>query len=135
MTDRVDTKLAELGLTLPEAAAPVASYVPLVEVNGLIHLSGQLPSLAALTGLPPAIDRVIARGMATDPQARYPTSADLLGVLVHIPTAHRQIKRCHQLLDGVIPNRTHIGNRDPVTPGHILRSAVLHHLANRTWDK
>ena len=43
MTDRVDTKLAELGLTLPEAAAPVASYVPLVEVNGLIHLSGQLP--------------------------------------------------------------------------------------------
>lgn len=43
MTNRVDTKLAELGLTLPEAAAPVASYVPLVEVNGLIHLSGQLP--------------------------------------------------------------------------------------------
>ena len=43
MTDRIDTKLAELGLTLPEAAAPVASYVPLVEVNGLIHLSGQLP--------------------------------------------------------------------------------------------
>lgn len=43
MTDRIERKLQELGLTLPEAAAPVAAYVPLVEVGGLIHLSGQLP--------------------------------------------------------------------------------------------
>ena len=43
MTDHIDRKLEELGLKLPEAAAPVASYVPLVEANGLIHLSGQLP--------------------------------------------------------------------------------------------
>ena len=43
MTDRIDRKLEELGLTLPEAAAPVASYVPVVEANGLLHLSGQLP--------------------------------------------------------------------------------------------
>ena len=43
MTDRIDRKLAELGLTLPEAAAPVAAYVPIVETGGLLHLSGQLP--------------------------------------------------------------------------------------------
>lgn len=36
-------RLKELGITLPSAAAPVASYVPAVEVNGLLHLSGQLP--------------------------------------------------------------------------------------------
>jgi len=35
-------RLAELGLTLPEAAAPVASYVPAVEANGLLHISGQV---------------------------------------------------------------------------------------------
>ena len=39
----IDTRLAELGIALPEAAAPVAAYVPAVEVNGLVHLSGQLP--------------------------------------------------------------------------------------------
>lgn len=39
----VEAKLAELGLTLPEAAAPVAAYVPTVEVGGLLHISGQLP--------------------------------------------------------------------------------------------
>jgi len=43
MTTRIDAKLAELGLTLPQAAAPVAAYVPVVEAGGFAHLSGQLP--------------------------------------------------------------------------------------------
>jgi enamine deaminase RidA (YjgF/YER057c/UK114 family) len=36
-------RLANLGITLPEPAAPIAAYVPTVEVNGLLHISGQLP--------------------------------------------------------------------------------------------
>ena len=43
MTDAIDAKLAELGLSLPEAAAPVAADVPAVEAGGLLHVSGQLP--------------------------------------------------------------------------------------------
>lgn len=43
MTTRIDAKLAELGLSLPEPAAPVAAYVPAVEAGGLLHISGQLP--------------------------------------------------------------------------------------------
>ncbi|PZQ63030.1 MAG: hypothetical protein DI544_02300 [Sphingomonas taxi] len=43
MTDRIDRALAELGLTLPQAAAPIAAYVPVVEAGGLLHVSGQLP--------------------------------------------------------------------------------------------
>ena len=43
MTTHVDRKLEELGLTLPEAAAPVAAYIPVVEANGLLHVSGQIP--------------------------------------------------------------------------------------------
>lgn len=39
----IDRKLADLGLTLPAAAAPVAAYVPTVEAGGLLHVSGQLP--------------------------------------------------------------------------------------------
>jgi len=37
------TRLAELGITLPKAAAPVASYVPVVVHGGFAHVSGQLP--------------------------------------------------------------------------------------------
>ena len=43
MTTAIDRKLADLGLTLPEAAAPIAAYVPAVEAGGLLHISGQLP--------------------------------------------------------------------------------------------
>lgn len=39
----IDTRLAELGLALPEAAAPVAAYVPVVVAGGIAHVSGQLP--------------------------------------------------------------------------------------------
>ena len=36
-------RLTELSITLPEAAAPVAAYVPTVLAGGLLHVSGQLP--------------------------------------------------------------------------------------------
>lgn len=39
----IDARLAELGIELPPAAAPVAAYVPVVIAGGLAHVSGQLP--------------------------------------------------------------------------------------------
>src|SRR3546814_10562457 len=39
----LSAKIAELGLELPKPAAPVAAYVPVVEHNGLLYVSCQLP--------------------------------------------------------------------------------------------
>ena len=39
----IQAKLAELGLTLPEAALPVAAYVPAVRTGNLVFTAGQLP--------------------------------------------------------------------------------------------
>jgi len=39
-------RLAELGLRLPPVAAPLAAYVPAVQVGELIYSSGQLPTVA-----------------------------------------------------------------------------------------
>lgn len=39
----IDMHLRESGIILPEPAAPVASYVPVVIHGGLAHVSGQLP--------------------------------------------------------------------------------------------
>jgi enamine deaminase RidA (YjgF/YER057c/UK114 family) len=38
----IDQRLTELGITLPQPAAPVAAYVPSVEHGGLLHISGQI---------------------------------------------------------------------------------------------
>ena len=38
----IDEKLAELGLTLPQPAAPVAAYVPVVIAGGMAYVSGQV---------------------------------------------------------------------------------------------
>lgn len=40
---RVEARLAELGLTLPGVAAPVAVYVPAVVSGNHVYTSGQLP--------------------------------------------------------------------------------------------
>ena len=47
---RIESRLSELGLTLPSPPAPVASYVPFVALNGLVHVSGQV-SMAADGGV------------------------------------------------------------------------------------
>lgn len=39
----IEARLAELGIVLPAAAAPVASYQPVVVTGGLAYVSGQLP--------------------------------------------------------------------------------------------
>jgi enamine deaminase RidA (YjgF/YER057c/UK114 family) len=49
----VEDRLAELGLEVPDVAAPVAAYVPVVQDGSLVFTSGQLPVVAgklAVTG-------------------------------------------------------------------------------------
>lgn len=43
MSHDVESKLEAMGLTLPEAPAPIASYVPAARTGKLIFVSGQLP--------------------------------------------------------------------------------------------
>ncbi len=38
----IEKRLAELGVVLPDAAAPAANYVPFVQVGDLLHISGQV---------------------------------------------------------------------------------------------
>ena len=47
MAGRVDARLNDLGIELPEIQAPWANYVSVVVSGALVYLSGQLPSLGA----------------------------------------------------------------------------------------
>lgn len=43
MGGRYEHKLAELGISLPDAVAPAANYVPARRVGNLVYVSGQVP--------------------------------------------------------------------------------------------
>ncbi len=49
---KFETKLAEMGVTLPDAPAPAANYVPYVQVGDIVYVSGQISQDASglLTG-------------------------------------------------------------------------------------
>ena len=42
MAGKIDARLAELGITLPEAAAPAANYVPYAVSGALVFVAGQI---------------------------------------------------------------------------------------------
>ncbi len=54
MSETIEKRLNDLGVTLPVAAAPAANYVPFVKSGNLLFPSGQLPikdGKLAVTGL------------------------------------------------------------------------------------
>ncbi len=45
MDGKIDARLRELGIDLPEALTPVANYVPYVVTGNLVFVSGQIPRI------------------------------------------------------------------------------------------
>jgi len=78
MAGEAENKLAELGITLPEAAAPVANYVPYVKTGKLLFISGQIPirggALIASGKVKPLMDSRFPLHEAAEAHRRMETS-------------------------------------------------------------
>jgi enamine deaminase RidA (YjgF/YER057c/UK114 family) len=57
---RIDNRLAELGITLPEAAKPVANYVPWVRTGNLVFISGQGAFMSGKVYYPGALGKDVS---------------------------------------------------------------------------
>ena len=75
---QVEAKLAELGITLPTPAAPVANYVPFVRTGNLVFLSGHV---AKRDGKPWVGQLGLDMDTATGQQAARAVAIDLMGTL------------------------------------------------------
>lgn len=62
----VADRLAELGLTLPQVAAPVAAYVPAVRSGAHVWTSGQLPFVAGALPVTGKVGAEVGAATATD---------------------------------------------------------------------
>jgi len=83
---RVEARLQELGLTLPEPVRPVANYVRYVQTGNLLFISGTGPGSSAPTGKVGA-DLTVEQGYAVAREvglAILATAKDALGDLDRI---------------------------------------------------
>jgi enamine deaminase RidA (YjgF/YER057c/UK114 family) len=82
MTGRIAQRLAALGLTLPPAQPPVATYVPFVITGNLVVVSGQLPMIDGKLGWSGKLG-----GAVTEDDGKQAARQCLLNVLAHLDTA------------------------------------------------
>lgn len=89
MPNAIEARIAELGLTLPDAPAPAANYVPFVQTGSLVFISGQISSgpdglicgtLGADTSVEEGVNAARACGLALIAQLRAACGGDLTRV-------------------------------------------------------
>lgn len=89
MSNPIEARIAELGLTLPDAPAPAANYVPFVQSGSLVFISGQISSgpdglICGKLGDSVALDDGVAAaracGLALIAQLRAACAGDLTRV-------------------------------------------------------
>jgi enamine deaminase RidA (YjgF/YER057c/UK114 family) len=93
----VTDRLAELGLSIPEVAKPVASYVPATIAGNLVFTAGQLPFVG---GQLPATGQVGAEVSADDAKAYARTA--VMNALAAVETAIGSVDRITRIVKLVV---------------------------------
>lgn len=92
----VATRLAELGLTLPPVAPPVAAYVPAVRAGDLVWTAGQLPLVG---GVLPETGKVGAgEGLVTPERAKELAGTCALNALAAIAAQVGSLDRVRRIV-------------------------------------
>lgn len=127
MTNPIDARLAELGITLPVAAAPAANYVPFVKSGNLLFLSGQLP----MEGGKIAVSGLLGRDVALEAGQR---AAELCAINI--------LAQARAALDGdltrivrVVKLMGMVASTPDFTDQHLVMNGCSNLIANVLGDK
>lgn len=93
MAGRIEAKLAELGIELPQAMPPIATYVPFVATGNLVVVSGQLPAKdgkVAATGK-------LNRWSSIDEGVKA-ARLSFINVLAHLKSSCGELDRVHRVV-------------------------------------
>ncbi len=92
----VAARLAELGLTLPPVAPPVAAYVPAVRAGDLVWTAGQLPLVG---GVLPETGKVgVGEGLVTPERAKELAGTCALNALAAIAAQVGSLDRVRRIV-------------------------------------
>ena len=83
MAGKIDAKLAELGIELPDAPAPAANYLPYVVTGNLVIVSGQVPFIDGKL----AITGAVGDGTVTEDQAMVEARTCAINLLAQVKAA------------------------------------------------
>lgn len=93
MSGKIEARLGELGLTLPDAAAPLANYVPFTITGDLLFISGQISK---------DVDGTILKGCLGDTldvaQGQAAARASALNILAQAQAALGSLDRIAQVI-------------------------------------
>ena len=119
----VTERLAQLGLTLPAVAAPVASYVPAVRSGSLVFSSGQLPFV---DGALPLTGKVGAEVSAEQAKELAATAAlNALAAVASVSGGLDQVVRVVKVVGFVASAPTFTGQPGVINGASELLQAVL----------
>ena len=122
MAGRIDARLAELGISLPAPAAPVANYVPYVIAGDLVFVSGQLPMLEGRVGWTGQVGAQVGLDAAA-----HACRQSFVNVLAHVRTA------CGGDLDRVV-QVVRLGGFIAAPPGFAQHAVPMNGASNLAVD-
>lgn len=114
---RIEARLKELGITLPNPAAPVANYVPFVALGGFVTVSGQL-CLGPDGTIAPQHKGTLGAGVSPD-DAKEAARLCALNVLAQLKAAAGDLDRVHRCirLGGFIASAADFTGQAPIMNG------------------
>lgn len=125
----VEHRLAELGLALPEVAAPVAAYVPAVRSGALVWTSGQLPFVEGRLAVTGKVGGAVTPEQANE-LARVCALNALAAIRTQVPDLD-QVRRVVKVVGYVASDPAFVGQPAVVNGasellGHVFGDAGRH---------